>query len=99
MASGRINVLDHGFVRLVEHMGSDLSIVRAARVSYNAAWRAGRLEGFAEAQAELSHRAFLCHTHNDFGRGRERGLLDAMKYIAALSVTPEPPSEKENEGD
>lgn len=34
-------VLDHGFVRLVEYMGSDLSIARAARVSYDAAWRAG----------------------------------------------------------
>jgi len=31
-----INVLDHGFVRLVDHMGSDLAISRAARVSYNA---------------------------------------------------------------
>ena len=40
-----IRVLDHGFVRLVEHMGNDLSIVRAARVSYNADWRAGEDEG------------------------------------------------------
>ncbi|PWB79586.1 MAG: thymidylate synthase (FAD) [Methylocystaceae bacterium] len=39
--SNRINVLDHGFVRLVDSMGSDVSIVRAARVSYDAAWRAG----------------------------------------------------------
>ena len=37
----RISVLDHGFVRLVDHMGGDLDIVRAARVSYDAAWRAG----------------------------------------------------------
>lgn len=29
-----IKVLDHGFVRLVEHMGNDDSIVRSARVSY-----------------------------------------------------------------
>lgn len=29
------DVLDKGYVRLVDHMGSDLSIVRAARVSYN----------------------------------------------------------------
>ena len=36
----RINVLDHGFVRLVDYMGDDLSVVRAARVSYDAAWRA-----------------------------------------------------------
>jgi len=36
-----IDVLDHGFVRLVDYMGSDTSIVRGARVSYDAAWRAG----------------------------------------------------------
>jgi len=29
-----INVLDHGFVRLVDHMGDDSAIVQAARVSY-----------------------------------------------------------------
>ena len=40
-----INVLDHGLVRLVEHMGSDLSIVRNARVSYDAEWRTGENEG------------------------------------------------------
>ena len=39
-----ISVLDRGFVRLVDSMGSDLSIVRAARVSYDAAWRAGEDE-------------------------------------------------------
>ena len=41
----KIDVLDHGFVRLVDCMGSDLSIARAARVSYDAAWRAGKDEG------------------------------------------------------
>lgn len=40
-----IKLLDHGHVRLVEHMGSDLSIVRNARVSYDAEWRAGEDEG------------------------------------------------------
>jgi len=39
-----IGVLDHGFVRLVNSMGSDLDIVRSARVSYNADWRGGDLE-------------------------------------------------------
>lgn len=34
-----VKVLNGGFVRLVDHMGSDLSIVRAARVSYDADWR------------------------------------------------------------
>jgi len=32
----KFEVLDHGYVRLVEHMGNDMSIVRAARVSYDA---------------------------------------------------------------
>ena len=41
----KVDVLDHGFVRLVDSMGSDLAVVRAARVSYDAAWRAGEDEG------------------------------------------------------
>lgn len=41
----KIDVLDHGFVRLVDSMGSDISVARAARVSYDAAWRAGEDEG------------------------------------------------------
>lgn len=40
-----IKVLDHGFVRLVESMGSDLSIIRNARVSYNAEYRTGEDAG------------------------------------------------------
>ena len=40
-----ISLLDHGLVRLVDHMGSDLSIVRSARVSYDADWRAGEDAG------------------------------------------------------
>lgn len=46
------NVLDHGYVRLVESMGNDLSIVRSARVSYDAAWRSGDDEG---KDAKLIH--------------------------------------------
>jgi thymidylate synthase (FAD) len=41
----KIDCLDHGYVRLVDSMGDDLSIVRAARVSYDAAWRTGTDEG------------------------------------------------------
>jgi thymidylate synthase (FAD) len=51
-ANSKIEVLDHGFVRLVDYMGSDLSIVRAARVSYDAAWRAGEDAG---SDARLIH--------------------------------------------
>ena len=48
MSFSSIQILDHGYVRLVDSMGSDLSIVRAARVSYNAAWRAGKDAGSDE---------------------------------------------------
>ena len=41
-------VLDRGFVRLVDHMGSDLSVVNAARVSFGK-----RKETFDEADAKL----------------------------------------------
>lgn len=40
-----VSVLDHGLVRLVDSMGSDLSVVRSARVSYDADWRAGEDQG------------------------------------------------------
>jgi thymidylate synthase (FAD) len=39
--SDEVKLLDHGFIRLVDYMGGDLSVVRAARVSYDADWRAG----------------------------------------------------------
>lgn len=50
--SDAIPLLNHGHVRLIEHSGSDLSIVRNARVSYNAEWRAGDDEG---KDAKLIH--------------------------------------------
>ena len=31
----QLPVLDKGYVRLVDHMGNDLSVVNAARVSYD----------------------------------------------------------------
>jgi thymidylate synthase (FAD) len=45
MSVSELKVLDYGHVRLVDSMGSDLSIVRSARVSYNAVWRTGEDEG------------------------------------------------------
>lgn len=46
----KIHVLDHGFVRLVDSMGDDLSIVRAARVSYDADWRGTNASVHADQQ-------------------------------------------------
>ncbi|GLH67598.1 FAD-dependent thymidylate synthase [Geothrix edaphica] len=48
MASPEIRVLDKGFVRLIDHMGSDLSVVNAARVSFGK-----RREAFEEGDAKL----------------------------------------------
>jgi thymidylate synthase (FAD) len=45
LTSEATKVLDHGFVRLVDHMGSDLSVVRNARVSHDAEWRTGEDAG------------------------------------------------------
>ncbi len=36
-----IKVLDQGFVSLIDHMGNDLAVSRAARVAPNAEWRTG----------------------------------------------------------
>lgn len=36
ISGGKHNVLDHGFIRVVDYMGDDSSIVQAARVSYGA---------------------------------------------------------------
>lgn len=48
MIGEKIDLLDHGHVMLLDHMGNDLSIVRAARVSYDAHWRAGEDQGSDE---------------------------------------------------
>jgi len=44
-----VKVLDHGLVRYIDSMGGDLSIVRNARVSYDAAWRSGQDKGSDKA--------------------------------------------------
>ena len=53
----KVDVLDPGFVRLVNHMGSDLSIVRSARVSHDA--RSQQLGGIVEIARLSALRAAL----------------------------------------
>ena len=48
MAHPEITVLDRGFVRLIDHMGTDLTVVNAARVSFGK-----RKEAFDGKDAEL----------------------------------------------
>lgn len=52
-----MQVLDKGFVELIDHMGSDLSIVNAARVSFGK-----RKESFDEGDAKLV-RYLASHEH------------------------------------
>ena len=40
-----IKLLNDGMIRLIDHMGSDLSVIRNARVSYDAEWRTGEDAG------------------------------------------------------
>lgn len=54
-----IKLLDHGYVRLVDHMGSDLSVVRSARVSHNVDWRSGDDKG----KDEKLVRYLMFHRH------------------------------------
>jgi thymidylate synthase (FAD) len=59
-----INVLDKGFVRLIDHMGSDLSVVNAARVSFGkvkAAFEEGDAK-LVDYLAEHEHTSPFRHT-------------------------------------
>lgn len=56
----KIDLLDHGHIRYLNHMGSDLDIVRRARQSYDADWRTGEDEG---KDKKLINR-LLTHGHN-----------------------------------
>src|SRR3984957_198990 len=52
-----LKVLDHGFVRVVDYMGSDSSIVQAARVSYG--------KGTRQAHDDIGLiRNLLRHSHS-----------------------------------
>ena len=41
----KVDCLDHGYVRYIASMGTDIDVVRAARTSHDAAWRSGEDEG------------------------------------------------------
>ena len=97
MANPEIKVLDKGFVRLIDHMGSDLSVVNAARVSFGK-----RKEAFEEGDAKLigylaehehtspfRHTALTLHVKAPifvFGRWVEHGRGSGFKGIGGGSV-------------
>lgn len=62
----RVNVLDAGFVEYVDHMGSDLTIVNAARVSFNkeSEWEEIDHEGIGHLTAKDSKLINYLAKHN-----------------------------------
>ena len=73
-----IKVLDHGYVRLVDYMGDDASIVRAARVSYNAAWRTGDNE---KSDENLIRYLLRCHHSTPFEAGEIQLEVSAPLHV------------------
>lgn len=59
-----IPVLDHGYVRYIDHMGDDQRIVEAARVSYKSPSKG------AEADKKLLFRLFRCKHSSPFEMGK-----------------------------
>ena len=55
----RVNILDSGFVEYVDHMGTDLTIANAARVSFNK-------ESVAQSDGSLSNKDFTLIKLIDF---------------------------------
>lgn len=58
----KIDILNGGYVRLVDHMGGDLSVVRSARVSYDAGWRPPEIDEAIGKDAKLIH--YLMRNHH-----------------------------------
>ena len=71
MTQNTVQVLDHGFVQYVDHLGSDLTVVNAARVSFNkeSSWDgeqhwSGSITGKALSQKDQKLIAYLAkHNH------------------------------------
>src|SRR6266403_1584925 len=62
LQQNKIEVLNGGYVRLVDHMGGDLSVVRSARVSYDADWRPPGIDEVIGKDAKLIH--YLMKNHH-----------------------------------
>ena len=77
-------------------------LIERLSAEFAAEFRALERDVLERAAADVSHKAFLCHTHDARGVGRERGLLDAAKFLeekaaAILTLGEEPASTMEDE--
>lgn len=68
----------------VERAADEYAAESWAPEEAEAAFLAGARWMAQKSAGDIDHQAFLCHTHDAHGKGRERGLLDATKIIAAL---------------
>jgi thymidylate synthase (FAD) len=69
MSNQRVNVLDSGYIEYVDHMGTDLTVVNAARVSFNkeSEWDAGHILSVKDSKlvkylADHNHWTPFAHT-------------------------------------
>lgn len=73
-----IKVLDKGFVRLEETMGSDLSIVNAAKVSFDK-----RADSFGTAEHSILNFLMKAGHHSPFEHTLMRFHIKAPKFVVA----------------
>jgi hypothetical protein len=67
---------------LSEYPNESEDAYSVVRELHKSAWNAA----LAHAAEECDHMAFLCHTHDELGKGRERGMLDCAEALRALSI-------------
>ena len=58
--------------------------IQRDRPGIKRAYLEGAKAALEMAAGNVNHKAFLCHAHDDHGKGRERGLLDAETEIRNL---------------
>ena len=74
-----LRVLDDGFVRVVDYMGSDEAIVQAARISFGAGTRqVSEDRGLIRYLMRHRHTTPFADVRDQAARPRADGLLEAM---------------------
>ena len=71
IVGGYFPVLDHGFVSLVDYMGTDEDVERAARVSYGYGTRkVSATRGLCCGRRRARRRTIPAHVHAEVARSR-----------------------------
>jgi len=61
MQEKRINVLDHGYIEFIDHLGGDDMVVKAARISYESEYDESKNEKLIELLFKLGHESPFEH--------------------------------------